>query len=313
MQWFKQNKGRGRGRRPPRRGRGGRRPDPGHLAKALPIAAIGVIVLGVAFLVTLMPDVVQRDRGTMCPVDGPASVTAVLIDTTGNFDALTRADVIREMETLLAESSVDDMITVYEMRGDVPEETPTEENPFRWPLPEPVLTVCNPGDPDTASELFENPRMIERALNEKYLDPIRRVVSDLVREDALADWSPLMETVQTVQINVLAARELADLDRRIVLITDLIQNSPVLTFDPGAGAARRGGGLPDYDSFAGTPPARALAVDLSRTDVEILFVERAAHDAIVAGNTRTLVDWWDRWFADQGATVTNVKRLAGMS
>lgn len=308
MQWFKQNKGRGRGTR--RRGRG-RGPDPGQLAKALPIAAIGVIVLGVAFLVTLMPDAVQRDRGTMCPVDGPASVTAVLIDTTGNFDALTRADVIREMETLLAESSVDDMITVYEMRGDAPEETPTEENPFRWPLPEPVLTVCNPGDPDTASELFENPRMIERALNEKYLDPIRRVVSDLVREDALADWSPLMETVQTVQINVLAARELADLDRRIVLITDLIQNSPVLTFDPGA--ARRGGGLPDYDSFAGTPPARALAVDLSRTDVEILFVERAAHDAIVAGNTRTLVDWWDRWFADQGATVTNVKRLAGMS
>lgn len=318
MDWFKRNEGRDRPvRRPIRRQLQGRR-QRGRGAgeeqwkKLLPFAAFAAIAVAVLFAWSLIPETVLRNRETMCPVDGPRSVTAVLIDTTGNFNAMTRADVIQEMEALLAESTTDDMITVYEMRGDVPEDPP-DGQPQRWPLPEPLLTVCNPGDPETASDLFENPAMIERAMNEKYLAPVRGLVSDLVREDSFADWSPLMETVQTVQINVLGAPVLAGLNRRIVMITDLIQNSPVLTFNRGSGAARRRGGLPEYESFAETPAARTLSADLSGVDVEILFVEREAHAAIAGGKTRALVDWWDLWFADQGATVTNVKRLAGMS
>ena len=310
-------KGGSRGsRRSVRRAPAGRRRKPngngGGPAAVLPILGIAALVIGAGVIYALLPETVERDPDTMCPVTGPASVTAVLIDTTGNFDPMTRAGVLQEMELLLDESTGDDLVTVYQMRGDAPEEPPTPENPFRWPLPEPIVTVCNPGDPDAASPLFQNPAMIRRALDERYLSPLRAVVSDLVREDALADWSPLIETIQTVRINFLSAPEFAAVPQRIVMVTDLIQNSPVLTFNRGRDAARSGGGFITYEEFASTAPARALAVDLSGVDVEVLFVEREAH-ATVAADTRTLVDWWDAWFSDHGAMVRRVKRLPGMS
>ena len=276
------------------------------LAAVAALAVIAVIVVR-----QTAGDRVERDEGTMCPRGGPATVTAVLIDTTGNYDAATRRHVLRTLGNLLARSEPDDLLTVYEMRGDLPADH-IEGREVEWTLPEALAEVCNPGDPGAANPVFENRRMIEQALRERYTEPLARLFSDLAARDALADWSPLLETIQIVGIDVFGRPEHEGIPRRMVMVSDLVQNSGRLTFSRGQGAARRGGGLPDYDRYRATPAARGLSANLEAVDVEILFIERESHAADAADGAGAVIDWWDRWFADQGATVTLVERMAGM-
>ena len=290
-------------RRPSPRGRPGSRGggDEG-LGKYLPFAVLAMLAAGALWFWTLVPDAVPRDRDTFCPLAGPDSLTVVLIDTTGNYDGITQRDVFSRLEGLLAGSTVDDRFVVFNMRGDEPE-GPGPDGLLRWSGPETIVQVCNPGDPGDANPLFENVAMVERAMNGKFLEPIRAALRDLVRVDALADFSPLLESVQVVAVEILALPEHRSVPRRLVLVTDLIQNSATLSF--------QGTGPPSWDDFSGTPEARALAADLSGVKVEILFHERRQHAGFGARGARDVIDWWDRWFDGQGAVVTAVDRLTG--
>ena len=314
MSWFNRAGSRAPATRvPPRRTpRPGRPGPPGGegIAKFLPFVVLGLLGAAAIWFWTLVPEVVQRDPDTLCPVDGPDSVTVILVDTTGNYDGITQGAVFAELEQLLDDSTVDDMFVVFNMRGDNPE-APDDDGVRRWSGPETVLRVCNPGDPGDTNPLFQNPDMIERALNEKYLQPIRETIADLVRIDALADFSPLIESVQVVEVGILSLPDYAALPRRLVLVTDLIQNSASLTFN--RAGRRSGGGPPPWEDFSGTPEARALGANLAGVDVEILFHERREHETFGDRGARDVIDWWDRWFDAQGASVSRVTRLTGRS
>ena len=306
--------GRRSGRNAPRRYPG--RPAPGpSLTDLLPYIGIAALAIGALTVYLLIPETVERDRETLCPVDGPVALTAVLIDTTGNLDGVTATDALTRLSRILDNSRPDEMFTVWNMRGDNPE-APDDDGVFRWDPPSSTSPVCRPADLDDVSEFFENRRMLERALNEKFLQPIDAAFNQLVRVDSTADFSPLIETMQFVRSGFFGLPELEGRPGRIVLVTDLLQNSRLLSFNRtgrAAGAAPFRGRLPDYDEFSKTQEGRGLQVDLEGFDVEVLFVERTVHASLGDDGTRKLVDWWDRWFTDQGATLQRVVRLDGLS
>jgi hypothetical protein len=247
------------------------------------------LVLFVHF-VLLAPDPPERDADTGCPETGPAALTAIMIDATDRIGAISRADVLARLEEYVAASREDEMVIGFEAR------------PVGEEIDEPLLTVCHPGDPDTASEWTQNPTFIRRRLEERFRQPLEALFRDLLsREEATT--SPLMESVQSVAVSFLGRDEYVDIPKRLVLVSDLMQHSEYLSFfrQPGV----------DYDTFSRSRGAAALSTDLRGTTVDVLFVQREAHDLVPS--TRGLAEFWGRWIEDQGGLLGPVVSIDGMN
>lgn len=254
------------------------------------IAVVLLLLLGVGARFTIFaPKLPDRDPETGCPQAGPAALTAILIDVTDQVGAISRADVLAHLDEYVANSREDEMVLAYEAK------------PVGNEIGDPLLSVCHPGDPEAASEWTENPRLIRRRLEERFERPLEDLFADLLgREEA--PTSPLMESVQSVAVSVLGRHEYADLPKRLILVSDLMQNTDNLSFFRQS---------VNYDTFAATTGADALSTDLRGTAVEILFVQRAAHRRLE--DTRGLVDFWQRWIEDQGGSLNRVARIDGVN
>lgn len=261
---------------------------------ALAGIALGVLaVVGILAMWVLQPDPVARDPETMCPDDGPSKVTAILIDTTDRVGPVSRTHVLGRLDDLVASSRPDEMMIAYET-------SPIDPDRNDDPLPS-LLTVCNPGDPDEANPLISNPERIRRRLQDNYEQPLEERFQQLLNR-APAPASPLMENVQAIAVTVLSRRRHQDVPKRLVVVSDLAQHSEQLSFfdDP-----------LDYEAFVGTAGARALRTNLRGVDVEILFIQRDEHDRI--GGERRLIEFWERWIADQNGRLAGVRKIDGLN
>ena len=256
-------------------------------AGAAVLLGFGLFV--VARVTLFAPGPPSRDPETGCPETGPAALTAILVDTTDQIGAISRADVLAQLNEYVETSREDELVLAYEAK------------PVGDEVGDPLLSVCHPGDPDTASEWTENPRLIRRRLEERFERPLEGLFAELLgREEAAT--SPLMESVQSVAVSVLARYEYTDIPKRLILVSDLMQNTDHLSFFRQA---------VDYDAFAGAVGADALSTDLRGTAVEILFVQRAAHRRLE--DTRGLIEFWQRWIEAQGGTLNRVSRIDGVN
>lgn len=241
----------------------------------------------------LQPDPVARDPETMCPDDDPSKVTAILIDTTDRVGPVSRTHVLGRLDDLVASSRPDEMMIAYET-------SPIDPDRNDDPLPS-LLAVCNPGDPDEANPLRSNPERIRRRLQDNYEQPLEERFQQLLNR-APAPASPLMENVQAIAVTVLGRRRHQYVPKRLVVVSDLAQHSEQLSFfdDP-----------LDYEAFVGTAGARALRTNLRGVDVEILFIQRDEHDRI--GGERRLIEFWERWIADQSGRLAGVRKIDGLN
>ena len=256
-------------------------------AGAAVLLGFGLVVI--ARLTLFAPGPPSRDPETGCPETGPAALTAILVDTTDQIGAISRADVLAQLNEYVETSREDELVLAYEAK------------PVGDEVGDPLLSVCHPGDPDTASEWTENPRLIRRRLEERFERPLEGLFAELLgREEA--PTSPLMESVQSVAVSVLARYEYTDIPKRLILVSDLMQNTDHLSFFRQA---------VDYDGFTDTVGADALGTDLRGTAVEILYVQRAAHRRLE--DARGLIDFWQRWIEDQGGTLNRVSRIDGVN
>ena len=284
---------------PPRpRGRGrsrsrAKRASEWNASKVGGVALLALAALAVAAMLLLRPDAVARDEETMCPESGPSRITAILVDTTDRVASVSRADILGRLDDLVENSETDEMIVAYESQ-------PISEAVGSGPL-EALLTVCNPGDPDEASELTRSPALIRRRLEERYRRPLERVFQDLL-DRLQAPETPLMENVQAIAVTQFSRNRYDGLSKRLVLVSDLLQHSDNLSFY---------GGLPDYASFSRSPGADALRTDLNGVEAEILLIQREVHESL--GGARRVIAFWERWMADQGGQITRVRRIAAVN
>lgn len=226
----------------------------------------------------------------MCPENGPRQVTAIVVDTTDRVGSTSRADILGRLDDLVSDSQPDEMMLVYDTS------TGSLANAAA-----PRLVVCNPGDPDAADPLISSPELIRRKLEDDFKKPLARLFKELVDADE-ATVSPLMETIQTISVTVLARQRYADVPKRLILISDLMQHSEHLSLYRHPLT---------YDVFAGTAGAEALRTNLRNVLVNILFVPRRAHSRL--GSTIRLVEFWERWIDAQGGEFERTSRIDGLN
>ena len=275
-----------------RRGRGR---SPNEFWQNVGIVGLGAFVVGVLILGIFLwfrTERVERDVETNCPVAGPTGLTAIYVDTTDRVDSVSRADVLGRLEAIVEDTSPDEMVAAF------------RSAPIRsganTPIA-PLLERCHPGDPEAASRLTQNPRLIRRRLASEFRAPLEDVFRETL-DSSTSDSSPLMENLQAISVTLLSRHHYVGLPKRLIFVSDLLQHSGNLSLY---------GGVPDYSTFVQTPGSAAVSSDFRDVSVSILFVQRDEHERL--GGSQVLREFWRLWIEDQGGMLDRFTPISGLN
>jgi len=236
-----------RRRRPPY-GRGGARI---WLVAAIALSLLSAIIGSGAYLYYAKR---STDRLTGCPTDHYDSVTAVLIDLTDPINP-TQAAALRN--------------ALIKIRNEVPKFGRLEVYPLKQVVSatlEPLFAGCSPGSGrDVDSHLYGNPELADRLWQRNFAGKLDAVLGELTKlpQESI---SPVFEGIQSVAVTAFggAMAERAP-DKRLVLISDMIQHTPELSMYQGA---------PAFDRFKATQYYLRVKPFLRDAKVDVYLIVR---------------------------------------
>ena len=255
----------------------------------------GGILIAVVVLVLLYGiywyDVTRRAHVTLnsetyCPEGGPRAVTAVIVDTTDALNVVQRTHLMHEIEELIAAIPRYGALEIYAVG-------PVKEEP-----PQPIFLKCNPGRAAEISEWTGNPKRVERDWREGFRKPLDGVLNTVLESNG-DDNSPILESIQWVTINALTSPGRSESPRRLVVVSDFLQNTAGLSHYRG---------VPAFATFAKTPYYRKILAPLQGVSVELLRVRRYTSEEI---QEQPLTRFWIEYFDAQGVRDLRFLNLAG--
>jgi hypothetical protein len=231
---------------------------------------------------------ISIDPVTNCPKDiSEASVSTVLIDTTDPLSPV-QAEFLKKDLDVRAES--------------VPRFGELElfdVEPSSNQLISPVLDVCNPGNKSDTNQWTGNPTLMDRRWHDKFLNRVDLGVGKMLSPLPSTASSPIMEEIQQVAVEAFADRKVTNDQKSLVIVSDMIQNSPALN------QYRE---TPTFKEFQRRPGYIRVKPMLDRVDVTILYVRRPTSARI---QNRDHVIFWRLFFKDAGANVVEMRSING--
>lgn len=239
------------------------------------ILAVG----GLIYLRFLGADRPELDAVTLCPVEGGArSTTVVLLDATDPWPDVVNERVVEEVTTLV---------------GQVPEYGLLELRSLDPALAggRVLFSKCNPGDGSNLSEITANPRLAHQQWQVQFIAPVKAALA-AARTQPQAQTSPIIATVQRLGINAFRDGRPGTL----VLVSDMIEHTPEYS-------QYRKGRFP-YDEYQRSAAFRRQRTDLHGALVTILYIERLR-------NSPDHLEFWVNWVADNNGVWGEAVRIDG--
>lgn len=255
--------------------------------KAIRNIALVALALGVVgfFYVRSLLDDRTLDPETLCP-PVPESVTVLLVDVTDPMNLPQRQDFLNQLDRLTDAIPRYGKLAIYKV------------DPVSDRLLVPVITRCNPGSANDVSEVDGNPQKLEAQRREQFEAPLRKSFDGLV-EASGAERSPILESIQSVNLTELQKPALDAAGKRLVVASDLLQNTADISFY---------GALPDPDAFVAGQPFSRVRTDLRGVDAELWMLQRGDSTET---QPRKLPELWERIIDEQGGTLSRVYTVSG--
>jgi hypothetical protein len=232
---------------------------------------------------SLMVDV---DKETHCAVkQAPPEVLVVLLDV---------SDQLSEPQLIKIENEVERLRDSLPRWGRI-ETYVVARSGER--LTAPVIQLCNPGAGADMNEIYQNPDLAQKEWH-AFSQVLRDRITALMH---LPDsgTSPIFESIQAIALRTFDRPEMDGVPKRLVVVSDLMQNVP--------GSMSHYQGVPDFVAFAASPYFSRVRADLDGVDVTLFYLDRS--ELPVQGTEH--ISFWEKYFAAQGATVQEVKRIFG--
>ena len=221
----------------------------------------------------------------LCPAT-PSSITVLLVDVTDPLSVAQRQDFQNQLIRLRNSIPRYGKLIVVKVDSAASQ------------LLAPVIERCNPGTAEDVNEWTGDPNGLQKMHREGFEEPVGRAFEGLSRASG-AERSPIFESVQSVSLTELLPPDVVELPRRLVIVSDLLQNTDAVSFYSG---------LPDPAALLSSANFRRVRSDLRDVEVEIWMLERS--DA-PRTQPRALIDLWDAAIAEQGGTVDRVYNVSG--
>jgi hypothetical protein len=263
---------------------------PGDLSKhlvggTLTVLALGVLATG-AYVYATLARPPTLDHTTLCPVNGPRSETVVLLDSTDAIPDIAK----HEIRTTLIDMA--ETLPQYEL--------------LEIRLLDPkiaggrmIFSKCNPGDGSNLSEYTANPRLAKQRWMDGFREPLDEAMETGFRP-APGKTSPIMETIQQIAVDRFSGRNVEDIPKTLVVISDMLEHGPDYS--------QYSGDL-SYDRFKGSSAYRKVRTDLHGAAVEIYYIQRATARPI---NSVDHIRFWAEWVRDNNGRFKQASKLQGV-
>lgn len=256
-----------------------------NMRTALLLMVSAFLILGGASYtyMQLLKDQVRVDKVTMCPVNGPTGITAVLIDSTDPFTTIQQEYLQKFFDELQQSIEVRSMIQVYSASD-------YSNKGF-----EPIVSLCNPGDGATASQWTENPERIRKRWKELFDQPLHESVSKGLSRGS-ADSSPLMLMLQSMSIQAFPLSN-QDIPQNLIIVSDMLEHTPQYS---------QYSDSQDFDHVSRQSFFAHITPNLSGTTVTVLYVTRIGRENL---QTTDHAEFWGQYFNHFGAILRVIKRI----
>lgn len=219
----------------------------------------------------------------LCPEGGASSATAVLLDVTDPISEITKLDLKREFQRIVADVEQHGLIEVYLL-------TDTEGKLQQ------TFHGCNPGSGETADPWTSNPKKIQQRWDEAFSKPLRDL-EDKMGEGSSSKQSPIMAGIQRIVIESLSDARLDGKPKRLIVASDMMEFTPAFSmYKSGA----------DIKAFEASAARDKFRTPLDGVDVSLLFFQRESAAAI-----KNLPDFWASWIGSNRGHVSGIERLTG--
>jgi hypothetical protein len=256
---------------------------------------VGVILIAVAlavasvvayFLYQRAQQRVELDKRSMCPVDGPQSVTVLLVDVTDELSPPQRQDMRNQLAAAQADIPQYGAFELFTV-------APTSEA-----LLTPVRAVCNPGKGADESDFSSNTKAILKRYREGFAEPLE-VAFETIMTASDAERSPILQSIQSVALTAFGPIERRDVPRKLIVVSDLLQFTDDINFYKG---------LPTAEQLIASPAFLAARTDLRGVEVELWMITRVDHAKL---QTKKLAELWAEIIAAQGGRVVRSYNIDG--
>jgi hypothetical protein len=240
----------------------------------------GVAIAGTLTFAYFYFQPLPRDEESLC-LKSPRSASAVteaaqhvlLVDKTDKWPEAQGARLRRVITTMRDELGLNERLSIFVFENKVEEGFP------------PVFSLCNPGRASDTNILTSNPRRWERKFNESFGRPLDEQIDQLTKP-AQGDNSPILE----ILIDITNREELnrGNIPRRIVIVSDMLQNSDAYTFFPKPVAIRVPVPTPRPPNPPGTnypfavPPAQPAPPPRFRTEYRTPSIKKLTPNEVGA-------------------------------
>lgn len=243
-----------------------------------------LVVLGISVGVYLSTGP-ELDEVTLCAPE-PSSTTVLIVDVTDPMTAPQRQDLANQLERMKASIERGGKLIVFKVDA-------TSDQ-----LLQPIITRCNPGTAADVNELNGNPEAVQRLWDEQYTAPLDAAFRTLTAATG-SSTSPILESIQSAALTELQRPTAEGKPKRLIVVSDLLQNTPSLSFYTSVPSAR---------DIVSSPAFRVARTDLRGVDVELWMLQRP--DAFET-QPRALADLWDALIAEQNGRVLRLYNVSG--
>lgn len=245
-------------------------------------AMVLAIIAGVVYIAyALQP--AAYDETSLCVISEELPPhTAIIIDKTDEYSEEQATQITQLVRLSRNRLDVGERFTLFELDADGKFDTRGE------------FSLCNPGRGKQVNPLFRNPKKIEARFNELFELPLEDSLQDLIVPKE-APNSPILEAVaRLAQTEAFSDRAPG---RKLILVSDMLQNSDMFTIYGGGGDMPEG--MPDARDIAERVRNR-FGTSLSGVEIEIRLIQRDRYVDIQRG---ALKEYWDEIFHDLGVNV----------
>ena len=221
------------------------------------------------------------NEATLCPVEGPEAVLVVVLDLTDPLTARQSERLRRELHRQIESTAKDTMISVGVVSSDASEKNPE-------------FALCRPLRGSEANEIYQNPGFVAERFTEQFQKPLEATITAmLVAEEQ--PTSPIIESIVATTAATEGTRE-KDLPKKIILVSDLIQNTDRHSFFRGQ----------TWRDFENSSAFSQISQVFKGFDVVVIRVPEPAEWSI---DSAAVDDFWVRYFEANGVRSLTHDRI----
>ena len=243
----------------------------------------GLVSIGIFYGYNIYSKV-KINNDTLCPVDGPKSLTAVMLDCSDKMNVFQSEIIKQRLINIKNQLDKFELIELYVI-GDNTNS-----------IIKPSISLCNPGNGEDINSAIGNPKMVRTKWEKSFSKKLELTINSILGIEP-SPISPIIETIRSISVLSFIKDDRNNIRRKLIIISDMVQNTDTLSqYNDNI----------SFEDFHNSVDYLTTRSDLSNVDVIIYYLRRPN---LINIQGKKHIEFWQKYFSSLGAVLTEIESV----